>query len=792
MKKLILLAALFLGSLSFLSPLSLAFDNDISSVPNADIVSVIVPYLLFDDAGSENDIDDDDRIVLPIEVLGQIGVESDLVRFNLNATQLASAEKLWFMVNNLSYEDKGSIRINGGNWIPLNHETVDLYDAEMARGGMAHGGYNTVRFTMPADRLNIGSNRLRFRYTKPDGISIGYRVIRFNVLDQRGEKLLANSLFREDNPRHWVGPYTDDDSVEQGRRLWEGIDANGNDLGLQLWNHHLPNSRAGFWYDQSLPKRTKIQAKCASCHTHDGRDLEYFSYSNLSIIERSKFHGLSELEGEKIASYIRSLALNGDDDDRLGRPWNPPYQPGKDLENKPIEQWAAGAGIDAVLEKDEDMLPHLFPNGATKESIRSLFDSDKMMDRTIIPLAIQFPDWKHWLPMIHPLDAFNVDVTAVSNNDPLQTIKNVRAYFEQNRQRFEANGHTRNDQFTRQLTNLQASFRTFFEKGRVSGSHWRSQGGDAERNLIDDVSIEYVKTSFARLLAVKSFEFTNEFNLQDKAHLITSSIDQPAQRQWATQRYSVFEVPAHFTANNTRNFESQKRETGLYESTNWYQLQMLLNGGNGIVAGTQPTDYNYHNQHIGLASEEGNINDSLRYFVSLSQIYQIRSWSGNRSEGPYGPDTNFGFRMRQQGPFHFVGMAENGRLLWGNNNTPEVLFGQLDQAQPGLSTLILEALILQFMQEMNRPENAIVTWRRSENSNSKDWLDPITKTTSELLPFDEIFRSPKQGLNADRMYGAIAIFKEQGVECSVLNQLVDWSKRAWPEIDFQNYRQNDC
>src|SRR6266700_3585134 len=53
--------------------------------------------------------------------------------------------------------------------------------------------------------------------------------------------------------------------------------------------------------------------------------------ANGSIISRSRFHGLSTLEGEQIASYIRSLPVS-----HPGRPWNPPYQPGPGLDEQPI------------------------------------------------------------------------------------------------------------------------------------------------------------------------------------------------------------------------------------------------------------------------------------------------------------------------------------------------------------------------------------------------------------------------------------------------------------------------
>ena len=81
--------------------------------------------------------------------------------------------------------------------------------------------------------------------------------------------------------------------------------------------------------------------------------------------------------------------------------------PGPEVANMPIKEWAAGAGLDAVLEKDEEMLPYMFPNGVNQETVYDRFDSDKMYDRTIMPIAIQFPDWKHWLPMIHPMDAYS-------------------------------------------------------------------------------------------------------------------------------------------------------------------------------------------------------------------------------------------------------------------------------------------------------------------------------------------------------------------------------------------------
>src|SRR5207244_9406182 len=88
-------------------------------------------------------------------------------------------------------------------------------------------------------------------------------------------------------PETWAPPLPDAASIRAGRELWETASLAAN----------------------SLPNSPRIQAHCADCHAKDGRDLKYFNFSNGSIVDRSRFHGLSTLQGEEIASYIRNLPL---------------------------------------------------------------------------------------------------------------------------------------------------------------------------------------------------------------------------------------------------------------------------------------------------------------------------------------------------------------------------------------------------------------------------------------------------------------------------------------------------
>jgi Secretion system C-terminal sorting domain len=717
----------------------------------------------------ENSPFDSSKIILPIEV---IGAEGTIVNrsFTIDQQTLDATKSIWFMINNLSYENKASIKINGGGWLSLNHLTVQMQRQEKLRGGMTHGGFNTVRLTIPKTGLIPGANTIEFRFNKSDGISVGYRVVRMNLLDNNGVQLLPNTMFKEDNPNDWLPPYPDQTSINKGKDLWNNA---------ILWNHYLPTGQKGNWYGQTLPSTRIIKAKCGSCHTKDGRDLEMFSYSNYSIVERAKFHKLTEEEGKQIASYIRSLSATKPNVGRYGRPWNPPYQPGPSIKNKPINEWAAGAGIDAVLADDKDMAPYLFPNGITKETVKAAFNSDKMDDRTILPLAVQFPDWKHWLPMIHPIDAYTKNNYIEDPNrirKPLKAIDNLRTYMEA-----QPPASRDKSQLLNEIRNLWVPFRNFLAEGSTDPGHWRTEDGTANMNLAVDVPREFAATSLARLLAVKNFELNVEFELQDKSNWFVAPADQPSERQWPNNVYSVFEVPAHFQAcvdNNCQQFKGQATATGQYETTAWYNLQSVLNGGNGFVGGTTPTDFNYNAPFIVYASISSGIPEPLRYYSSLNQMYQIRSWSGSAA-GPGGK----GFRMRNQGPFHFLGIHQTSNFYY---NPPEKFLHFLDSVKLGLSLWVLEAQLLQFLKEIQKPENNLNTWPREAPHGGDEALDPATKSTIVDITTQKDFAH-----YADKMYYVIPKFKAEGVDCKIMNDLIDWCKKAWPLINFEKFKE-DC
>ncbi len=183
---------------------------------------------------------DSGKIRLPIEVLGAEGTVVSR-SFTINQQTVDATKSIWFMINNLSYENKASVKINQGNWLPLNMLTVKMQNQELRRGGMTHGGFNTVRLTIPKTGLVAGVNTIQFRFDKSDGISIGYRVVRMNLLGANDVRLLPNTTFEEDNPNNWLPPYADTTSINRGKNLWDSA---------ILWNHYLPAGQNGSWYGQ--------------------------------------------------------------------------------------------------------------------------------------------------------------------------------------------------------------------------------------------------------------------------------------------------------------------------------------------------------------------------------------------------------------------------------------------------------------------------------------------------------------------------------------------------------------
>lgn len=352
-----------------------------------------------------------DAVQFPVEVLGS-DQHTEEFKFVLN-DNLNNIYGAQFTIHGLGYTNKASVSINGSQWIPLNNRTV-IFPRKFERLWTGIGGIqNTLTMVLPFASNNIipsVTNTIKFKFNDTTKQSVGYRVLNADIVRREEtsdrEKTYAHGWDQPspykptyitnvvynypavklsttktiDDPKNWTPKSSDPVVINQGKDLW----FNGN----------------------IFEKGQPLKAKCSDCHFTDGYDLKYFNYSDKSIVARSKYHGLSEQQGLALASYIRSLNVPYQE---KGRPWNPLYQPGPGMSKVPIDNWVAGAGMEWVLDDDIKSFKYIFPNGTQNgivyNGVVQPIDFKKAYNINDIPIAMQLPDWNHWLPKVHLKDS---------------------------------------------------------------------------------------------------------------------------------------------------------------------------------------------------------------------------------------------------------------------------------------------------------------------------------------------------------------------------------------------------
>jgi hypothetical protein len=512
-------------------------------------------------------------VTLPVEVVGPSGTTKAVT---VNIAAPASGAQLWMQIHNLKYETEASVQINGGAWIPINTSTVTLQGLAAAYGGIG-GGFSTLKLTLPIPNgsLVAGANTVAFRFNGTDGVSSGFRVLQFNFLDSNGNQLVAANSFVQDDPNTWQAPSTLPADIAAGKVLWQTARLTAPVGGSQV----------------------SIQATCGMCHTQDGRDLKYFNYSNQSIAARSMFHGLSSVQANQIVSYIRSL-----DVPNPGRPWNPPYQPGPGLDSLPVSQWAAGAGINAVLDTDQGMLSYIAPGGNTANWAPS---ADLNARET--PIALQLPDWNRWLPHVHPVDAWSDFAgSQLATDYPLlrsQLAPGTPTAYLSSLQTFQQwYVHWTNFIWPKTLPNYNPPWNGNYTNNVYSTALWKN---------------------------VKQWEVMQEFGLEGLNPALYGGQGDP--RGWYGNFPFIVSPNMLHIPVGTPGVDNGLTSTFNYTAMIWYQMQIILNDSSRTQSGTSPIDYPYV---YGFIKENSVYNSQPQ--AGLQLLWLVKALQ--QSETGVGPD----------------------------------------------------------------------------------------------------------------------------------------------------------
>ncbi len=510
------------------------------------------------------------------------------VRVHLTAASVGRIGLLRLQIHGIEYPDMIGVQINRGNWVSLNNRTVRVEEPGASYGGIG-GPISTLRLDLPLPNRTVvaGDNTINFRFNGTNGVASGFRVLRFEFLAADGVVIAAEDTFVDEDPDVWQPPFPDPANVAAGERLW----------------------RSGQLKANGLPGARPIGARCSDCHAQDGRDLKYFNYSNASIIARSQFHGLSELEGTQIASYIRSLDVV-----HPGRPWNPPYQPGPGVNEKPVPTWAAGAGLGAILKDDIDTLPYIFGFRGSLMITPAAFDPDGNLNPLEIPIALPLPDWNHWLPHVFPADVWGA---RFNKSEFAQMYRNV------------------GDKNLGPGTNAS----TFFASWIRARSRFLAPISDSSSKKWSPRSSEELYSAELWQL-VKTWEITQQFGLEERA---ASGV---GMRAWPNA-VAAATAPAEAGIPDNANGMSGNALTDEYFNNAWYELQVVLNSGGHRHSGKYPLDWIYLAAHIQNLQKLSGRAEPGRLLVAVIKAMQSsdpNSGPENRNEG-WRPESNIDPRI---------------------------------------------------------------------------------------------------------------------------------------------------
>ncbi|MCY1075728.1 hypothetical protein [Archangium lansingense] len=648
----------------------------------------------------------EERIRLPIEVLGEEGTV-EVARILLPVC-CPGPTRLWMQVHGLGYEGEASVQLNDSAWIPLRNDTAQVEGLGKAYGGIG-GAYATLRLSVPIPNgsLRRGNNWIRFRLNQTQGMSIGYRVLDFELLGPEGEPLLDSRIFEEDDPSRWVPPRPE--AIAEGAALWR--------------TKPLLTSRL---------QPTPIRAHCMDCHSRDGRDLRYFNYSNRAIIEAARFHGLSRNEGEKVASYIRSLK----DMPAPGRPWNPPYQPGPGLDSKPLSHWAAGAGVDAVLERDRDLFAFLFPSGITPEAVAT----SGYLNVRETPIPMQLPDWNHWLPTIHPMDAwgdafYNSSLNKLYNGEGSSTVYKT---------------HLRADFLSARSAGYTSLSRYRYDVNAWALELYKFESPRAASQPNDPVYSQKLYSLGLWQLS-KMWEMMQEFELEGHAREMF-----PASREtrgWFDHiAFDISPNALHMPRANT-GINNNTPLMYTYFSMAWYQLQLVLNSGNHhqdatTRNGQRPVDWPYVYGFLkDLMNDTGGQSPTGAWLVYwMTKAMQVHD-NGLGPEFPY----SAGWNTRNVGN---VTLLVHPDFRRGWTETPDTERRQIMEA-------LLSTWLAKNLQYTPQP------WYDGK------WARP-----------DELLTGLPDASMGDRLKYLLPKARALGVNPVLLGRIAAWAKTLWPQENW--------
>ena len=501
----------------------------------------------------------------------------------------------------------------------------------------------------------------------------------------------------------------------------------------------------------------------------------------------AQFHGMTAVQGQQIASYIRTLRnADGTPVPNPGRPWNPPYQPGPGLDSQPVQNWAAGAGVDAVLLKTSDMLPYLFPSTNGVPNAGDIA-ANKNLNVRELPIPLELPDWNHWLPPVWPGDipgaGFTKSLALGRYNGSTPGYLGPNA--------LSAAAQAQASPTPKNLQNLTGNYlpEWLAQVQDFALSHAANPSESTSGPGIGAGSVPLTPQTATEVYSVglwgrvKEWHIMQKFGLENMGQVNYGATTQNGlpieKRVWYTG--STFETSPSFLGvygNDVGAYAASQfaalnpsappinqnplslspavpgtAELYQEERVNWYWLQLILNDGDYNRSGNAPIDWGYlPGTVIGLGFTDHTDTGMMYYATRVKMMQQFNNGVAPDQASPYVQgwdirESNLGFMLVTDYPF------------WGDET-------------PALKTSLASTYLAAWLPaaEQYTPQQY---WTQGLISQSE--------TTAQAA--QGYIGSPNA---AQTMYHQIPYLRSLGADPALTNRYVGWLKTVLPNVDWDN------
>lgn len=437
------------------------------------------------------------------------------------------------------------------------------------------------------------------------------------------------------------------------------------------------------------------------------------------------------------------------------------------MDSRPVEEWAAGAGLRWVLEEDEDMLPHLFPEGTSRAALGKVMDTKATLNTREIPISLQLPDWNEWLPEVHPKDAFGplFEQGVSSDAHPLQAYLDLREGLNT------AEGRTRLYR-ARDISATTNHLKRFLQEDSNEANPLRVQDGMAmaaaharrPSGMSTRQAGERARQGLAKWNATKRWELHQTFGLEDVA--TEMSYPAPEIRNWLGNNTTFYNLAPHFLTLKDQDFRLMYQDNLVadYQSSAWYQVELTLHPGMRQFA--QPHDWPYQQNFILRLGQLTGEHQPLRFLHTNIKAYQQRDTGQGGLRG--------GWMLRVTHPLWLYADPKD------TGDTSHMRL--LNSYEPGLRDRVVDVMLeawLEHVEPLTEDDWARCTTTRQ---NPELWycLAPRGSAPAGYPKSGSVFRGTENSHHTN-LYRLIPCLREQGVDESLVRRLVAWGDRMWPD-----------